>query len=209
MDLTAQSVLFFVDGRFIFPEEYKIVDGRIVYDLSKWKALYTLDKKFASAQFVENTRIVEADTTRDLRTLPNSFICVINTPNLQVYQHEAIHGVNVEKVWNGGVPSRFNRFQNDFPSCARGLMFDLATKSVTDYSREIETATCYAAELGDLVKKSVSKTYVNLSKPLVLFANQRDNLMSARGCAYDDLRIGSTDTIIWPKYVILDFVFRG
>lgn len=209
IDEEKQSILLFVGGRFLLPSEWMLVSHNIVIDVSIWSALYELDRKYASAEFKENTRIVEASTTKDIRSLPNSFICVVNKPNLQVYKHTPTDNTKTEKLRPYGVSPKAIRYRNIYASSARGLMYDLVTKSVTDYTRSTQSSTFYAAETGVLQTKHVSVTYTSLSRPLVLFAKNRDNLMSARGCAFDGLKIGSTDIIVWPKYVILDFVFRG
>lgn len=209
-DDTKQSLLLVVDGRLFCPDEFEIIGRQIVFDRSMFKPVYDLDRKLVLGQFEYNIRQVVTDDKRDILKQRNSFLIVVNTPNMQIVRHDSFMQTRDDtRKRKHGSPSFCQMDKNQFSYYARGLMFDHATRSVHDYMREEHTQTFYALQADRITDWHVSSTTVKAQRPLVVYSRNVDNLMSARGTVFDHNFRYAKDTVVWPKYVILDFIFRG
>ena len=229
-DAKKHSVLLVLDGRLMLPDEYTLattdtfvdvtaVDGTVskvrytesrisINTLKAWKPVYNLDQKVCKNEFVYGMRDVISDDV-DIWNSPNSFIIVVNTPHLQIIKHEPTFSSHRPRKWHHGSPAMSQIMKNQYDVYARGLMFDLSTKSATEYMREVHTQTFYAGSGQELNSWSASTTTIRPQMPIVILSQNSDNLMSARGTVFDLNKRYDNDTVVWPRFVILDFIFRG
>ena len=99
--------------------------------------------------------------------------------------------------------------RTQFDQVANGILVDEVTNSVYDYAREEHTVTFYAESSEPVTWKTATVT-VKPERPLVMLKSSKDNFMSARGMLFTKpTDIAKEDTILWPRFAIYDFVFRG
>ena len=207
-DHTKQSLLLVVKGRLFTPDEFEVLNNkRLLFDITKYTVANEIDTMICRGDFVNNTVVIQKKKTEyDLRDDENSFLIVINKPNLQVVRHKCFGGSWPITKMPWGSDSHAGSVKCDFDQPARGLLFDESTRSVLDYTREIQTMTFYADKMR---RWGISSTTSNWQSLLAISDESSDNLMSARGFIVDDVHTDLYDHVIWPRLSILDFVFRG
>ena len=206
-DHTKQSCLLVVKGRLYTPDEFEIInDKRLLFDIAKYTSVHELDMMLCRGDFKWNTSIVINDYAYDLKHDDNSFLILINKPNLQVVRHRCFNGSWPITKMPWGSDSHAGTVTCDFDQPARGLLFDESTRSVIDHTREVQTMTFYA----DKIRRwGISNTTLNWQSLLAICDESSDNLMSAKGFVLDNVHTDKYDHVIWPRLSILDFVFRG
>ena len=101
-----------------------------------------------------------------------------------------------------------NIFSIEFPSVARGLLFDETTKSVIDYTADNHDQTFWVPGETELRKFGCVRALIQPDKPLELCASN-NNDMSANAFMHDRKDTRGTATVLWPRYSMLDFIFEG
>jgi len=142
----------------------------------------------------------------NLKNDDNSFLIIINKPNLQVVRHLCYESTRPLSRMPRGVDSFSGTMKNDFDQQARGLLFDESTRSVMDYSREVQTMTFYADKIRKWGISNITTPYQSL---IAITDESSHNLMSARGFVLSNVHSDKFDHVIWPRLSILDFIFRG
>ena len=203
-----QTLLVVIDGRILLPDDYKVKGNAVTIDLNKLPVNMELDRLVCEGATIKNdTRLVEADGSRDLLNQTNSFVVIVNAKNMQLVQHATWFDLN-EKEPDSKIVNTEDKLT--FDQYARGLLYDRTTKSVHDYVREEQTTTFYAAAEADMVDWKVSIATVNHEKPLVILGGTRSNFMSAKAMMFDRPKaFCPDDSVLYPKFVLLDFIFRG
>lgn len=210
-DETKQSMLFVIDGRLLKPSQYTKLDNHVLVNQDLTLLTSELDRKLCAGEHVtSNSRIVTCDGSRDKLRQTNSFVIIVNKPNLQVVEHQPWF-LSQESTLEHGVNSYSALDNNQFPSAARGLLFDNTTRSVHHYIREEHTSTFYAEdEQQEETKYKTSTVRVRSERPLVILAGSLDNLMSAKAMMFDiPNKFAHDDQVMWPRWTILDLIFRG
>lgn len=201
-----KTALVVIKGRLFFPDEFTITDNHLFFDLNKYTAIHEIDYKLCRGDFVRNSRVIEPDRIIDLQNDDNSFLIIINRGDLQLIKHQALHQSWPMKKMKRGSDSLSNVMTNDFDRCARGLMFEMDSRSVHDYVREEQTMTFYADKYR---KWEISNVFIYAQSLLALSDEYSNNLMSARGFVLDSVEVEKYHNVVWPRLTILDFVFRG
>ena len=142
----------------------------------------------------------------DLMQADNSFVIIINKPNLQIYHHKSYQGSQPITKMKWGVDTFAPTMKMDFDQQARGLLFDETTRSVYDYTRETQTMTFY---VDTLRKWGVSTVTTNWQSPISMTDESEGTIMNARGFVLNHTRSDKYDYVNWSRMSILDFVFRG
>lgn len=206
------SVIIVVDGRIVLPDEYELTDKHVIINPRVFSAEIEADRLLTTGVLYDNTAInvITVDGTRDFYNSDDSFIILIKKPNLQIIQHQPRY-LSSERRLDQGSSSYSALHRNMFDANARGLLFDKNLKAVHDYARETRDGTFYAEEKQEEIAWGSSSTFITPEQPLVVLANTlSDNHMSAKVMLFDKARrFVHDDYVIWPRYVILDFIFRG
>ena len=156
------SFLLVIDGRLFLPDEFLVLSkGLVMFDASKYKDIYALDRLCCSNLFkgmavrtandAENvdevtryfpmTRNLVTDKP-DLYNNDNSFVIVIKRKGLKVIKHRVLRGPDEDQFLKEPVTGE-QIHHITFNSSAAGLLFDAATRSVTDYTEEINDQDFY------------------------------------------------------------------
>ena len=165
-DMSTTSFLLVVDGRLFMPDEFIILsNGTIIFDTSRYRDVYALDRLCCSNAFSSMSTKVgrslygsEDDTvtrylpmTRNLVTdnpnlyrNSNSFVIVIKRGGLKVVRHRPLRGTN-DGVFLQETVTGEQLHHITFNSSAAGLLFDTTTRSVTDYTEETNDQDFYSA----------------------------------------------------------------
>ena len=207
-----QSLLVVLGGRILTPENYVSVGNMVVLNKRAISPMSLIDEKICAGALLTGSRTIDAEVNLwNLMQDDNSFFVIVNRPNLQIVVHE--------KWWTTAEPINPNPplTENSYASAARtqfdlnarGLLVDRITDSVYDYSREEHTVTFYA-ESSEPISWKTSTVTVIPERPLVMLRSSKDNFMSARGMLFTKpTDIAKEDHILWPKWVMYDFIFRG
>lgn len=158
------SFLLVVDGRLFLPDEFLVLSkGLVMFDASKYKDIYALDRLCCSnafkgmsiktstdlknveevTRYFQMTRNLVTDKP-DLYTCKNSFVIVIKKKGLRVVKHRALRGSNESTFLKEPVTGE-QMHHVAFNSSAAGLLFDAATRSVIDYTEEINDQDFYVS----------------------------------------------------------------
>jgi len=133
------------DQPILFSTFFEYVDKEIY---GRFEKHITGDKhKKETWEYLSSVNVTVAANKLDLKNDDNSFLIIINKPNLQVVRHPCYHGTWPMTKMARGVDSFAGMMKNDFDQQARGLLFDESTRSVMDYSREVQTMTFYADKI--------------------------------------------------------------
>lgn len=209
-DETTQSMLIVIDGRLLKPSQYTKVGNHISVKTDLTTLVSELDRKVCAGEHIAaNSRMVESTGTRDRLRQSNSFVILVNTPNLQVVEHWPWLA-GKESTLEHGCNSYAALDSNQFSAAARGLLFNNTDRSIINYSREEHTSTFYAENTQQEVNYKTSTVLTKAERPLVILAGSLDNLMSAKAVLFDNPNnFVHDDQIMWPRWVILDLIFRG
>ena len=209
-DPSRQTILVVLDGRLLLTSDYSVVDGHVIVDKTKFGVVPELDRLLCTGAAISaNSRLVSSDGSRDILRSDNSFVIVVNSPNLQMVLHEPWFNSS-EKILEHGNNSYEALDRNQFDQTARGLLYDRTTKSVISHSREEHTSTSYAEDLQEEVKYRTSTVTTIPERPLVVLAGTCDNLMSAKAMVFDDPKnVARDDVVAWPRWCLVDMIFRG
>ena len=156
------SFLLVVDGRLFLPDEFLVLSkGLVMFDSSKYKDIYALDRLCCSNAFIgvsvksasdaegidevtryfPMTRNLVAGRT-DLYNNDNSFVIVIKKKGLKVIKHRPLRGPDEGQFLKEPVTGE-QIHHITFNSSAAGLLFDMTTRSVTDYTEETNDQDFY------------------------------------------------------------------
>lgn len=209
-DETTQSMIVVIDGRLLRPSQYVKLGNHIIIKQDLSALASELDRKVCTgAHITNNSRMVESAGERDRLRQPNSFVVIVNTPNLQAVEHTPWLSSR-ESTLEHGCNSYAALDSNQFPAAARGLLYNNTDMSIINYSREEHTSTFYAENIQQEVSYKTSTVLIKAERPLVILAGSLDNLMSAKAALFDNPNnFVHDDQIMWPRWVILDLIFRG
>lgn len=158
VDPDNHSFLLVVDGRLFLQDEFVLLSsGRVLFDASKYRDIYALDRLCCSNTFKgvytvrdfkaeedniikatqkswHNSRVLVTDKP-NLYKSANSFMIVIKRKGLKVIKHGTLRGPDETQLLNEPVTNeQFSHIT--FDGSAAGILFDCATRSVTDYTQE-------------------------------------------------------------------------
>lgn len=206
-DSMKQSCLLVIKGRLFLPGEFSIDNShRLLFDITKYTAIYDLDTMLCRGDQERNTIILKPSYKYDLKTDDNSFLIIINNAKMQIVKHDCHAGSWPMTKMQWGSDSHSGTMKFDFDRPARGLLFDRSTRSIIDYTREVQTMTFYADKFR---RWGISNTHANWSSLIAVIDESSHNLMSARGFVLDDVYTDKYERVVWPRLSILDFVFRS
>lgn len=208
-----QSLIVVLGGRILTHDKYNSIGRMIVFGNRATNPMMLLDEKICTGELTTGkTWVMTAEVDLEKTILDtNSFFVVVNKPNLQIVVHqmwwETSNPVNPHPPIT--VDSFAKAARTQFDQVANGILVDEVTNSVYDYAREEHTVTFYAESSEPISWKTATVT-VKPERPLVILKSSKDNFMSARGMLFTKpTDIAKEDTILWPKFAIYDFVFRG
>lgn len=218
-----KSYLLVIDGRIYFPEEFQLMSNNILkFNSNIYRPEMMLDRKCCSNEFdnVIRTKTVDGDysgltpacsrslTTDviDLKSANNSFLIVFDRSNLRVVKHSSTSTYNSSQFTDLETLSNISTIE--FPSLARGLLFDESTRSVIDYTADIHDQTFWSPGEPDLRKFGCMRALITRDKPLELYASD-NNVMPANASMHDRKDTSDSATVLWPRYSMLDFIFEG
>jgi len=141
----------------------------------------------------------------DLKNDDNSFVVIINKPGLRVIRHQCYNGPWSMTKMRWGADAKTGTMKVDFDRQVRGLLFDEASRSVIDYTRETQSLTFYADKFR---RWGIANVSANWSSLIAIADESADNSMSARGFVVTDCTDYKYDQIVWPHLSVLDFTFR-
>lgn len=219
-----KSYLLVIDGRLYLPEEFQLMGNNILkFDSDSYKPEMILDRKCCSNEFdnlitakaldgsytgkaISHSRSITADSI-DLKEARNSFLIILDRKGLKVVKHTSTSVVN-DTQFIDEPQTMSNIFSVEFPSMARGLLFDEVTKSVIDYTADQHDQTFWVPGEPDLRKFGCVRALIYPDKPLELCASN-NNDMSANASMHDRRDTRGSATVLWPRYSMLDFIFEG
>ena len=219
-----KSYLLVIDGRLYLPEEFQLMSNNILkFKTASYKPEMILDRKCCSNEFdnlitakttsgdytgiaVAKSRSLTVDEV-DLKTVNNSFLIILDRKDLRVVKHSST-SVFDDSQFLSGLETMSNIFSIEFPSVARGLLFDETTKSVIDYTADNHDQTFWVPGETELRKFGCVRALIQPDKPLELCASN-NNDMSANAFMHDRKDTRGTATVLWPRYSMLDFIFEG
>lgn len=209
-DESTQSMLVVIDGRLLKPSQYVKLGTHILVKTDLTSLVSELDRMVCAGDHIaDNSRMVKCTEGRDKLRQSNSFVVIVNTPNLQVVEHTPWLA-SKELTLKHGINSYAALDSNQFSAAARGLLFNNTDRSVVNYSREEHTSTFYAENTQQEVNYKTSTVITKAERPLVILAGSLDNLMSAKAVLFDNPNnFVHDDQIMWPRWTILDLIFRG
>ena len=210
---STQSMIVVLAGRILTAEQYYVLGNSITFKQRPLSPLSLVDEKICAGELLTgNTIITETVNMDKLIYDDNSFFIIVNKPKLQIVQHPMWWATS-EPIKPNPVQT-LNTFANShkvqFDRQANGLLIDKVTQLVYDYTREEHTVTFYAENSEPVTWETMTAT-VRPEQPIVrLNLGGSDNFMSARGTLFTTpTNIAKEDHVMWPNFVLYDFVFRG
>ena len=79
-DPKTQSVLMSIRGRLFLPDEFEIVDGRLLFNLSKFSAIYELDRMLCRGDFTDSTTVLEQKKVQVRKVVKSGVSSVSHDP---------------------------------------------------------------------------------------------------------------------------------
>ena len=211
-DRATQSLIVVLRGRILTPDKYTLVGNSLNINATALGPMTLMDEQVCGGALLTGPRVLTASVDMEKAILDdNSFFVIVNKPNLQIVIHRPWWSpeepIRPEPMITGN--SFHSSHRTEFDQYARGLLVDRATLSVYDYVREEHTVTFYA-ETSEPISWKASTVTVIPERPLVMLGSGKDNFMSAKGMLFTKpTDIALEDHIVWPRYAIYDFVFRG
>ena len=207
-----QSVIVVLRGRILSQDKYLQIGRVIAFVDRPITPISLMDEDICGGALIKGPRTLEATVNfKSYLRDDNSFFVIVNRPNLQIVVHpmwwttsEPLKPVPVQTV-----NTLANSHKMQFDQNARGLLVDEVTNLVYDHAREEHTVTFYAESSKPITWKTSTVTVIP-ERPLVMLGSSKDNFMSARGMLFTKpTDIAKEDHILWPKWVMYDFIFRG
>ena len=202
-----------VNGEYVLVEDKYPLDHHLDFRREEPEALYVKDG--SSYRVVVNSKDLPV-SDREIYKQTNSFFLVVNRPNFQMVIHEPLdYDEPLLRTLEGST-----RVQNDqvfFNKLARGLLYETQSRSVIEYFKEDHSTTFYTEDLRSSGIRVDTETrwdaavlLLKKQAPIVLLSGCGNNFMTAQGRLLKKATdVTSGDIVLWPKYVMLDLVFRG